>query len=228
MVLTSRPVQVANVYWKQAWELAARRYPPPAAAGAASDSKLRAELLFCLLGGHGISFEHNLSAAERLWAVEVLRPGNLDVPRAKIEAELRRPQFEPRRRDGSLRRYRFPQRKAKLLADAQLWVAEFPSLAAALAEMSDERDRRDLLCQCPGLGQKSASWLLRNTGYAEQLAVLDVHVIRAMQDCGRLGDATLPRDYEEIEAAYLGWCAELEFDPSRFDLLIWDFSRKRA
>lgn len=228
MVLRSRPEETANVYWEHAWALAAERYPAPAAIGPASETELRAELLFCLLGGHAVSYEHNLSAADRLWSLGVLRGEHPEPTRAVIERELRRPQFDPPRRDGTPRRYRFPARKASLLAGAQLWLQQLGSFEGALAEIPDEQGRREFLCECPGVGAKSASWLLRNTGYAERLAVLDVHVVRAMQACGRLGSTKLPRDYEDAEAAYLRWCAEFDFDPARFDLLVWDFSRSRG
>ncbi len=228
MVLRSRPEETANVYWEHAWALAAERYPAPAAGGRAGETELRAELLFCLLGGHAVCYEHNLSAADRLWSLGVLRGEHPEPTRSMIERELRRPQFDPPRRDGTPRRYRFPVRKATLLSGAQRWLHELPSLAGALAEIADEQGRREFLCQCPGVGAKSASWLLRNTGYAVRLAVLDVHVVRAMQACGRLGSAKLPRDYEDAEAAYLRWCAEFDFDPARFDLLVWDFQRWRG
>lgn len=228
MVVKSRLEEAANVYWEHAWALAAERYPSPAAGGPADETELRAELLFCLLGGHAISYEHNLSAADRLWNLGVLRGEQPEPTRAAIERELRLPQFDPPRRDGRPRRYRFPTRKATLLVGAQRWLRELSSLGDTLAEIPDEPSRREFLCKCPGVGAKSASWLLRNTGYAERLAVLDVHVVRAMQACGRLSSAVLPRDYEDAEAAYLHWCAEFDFDPARFDLLVWDFSRWRG
>lgn len=226
MVLKNRPAERANVYWGKAWEVAAANYPAPPGPGSAGDLELRAELLFCLLGGHGIAYEHNLSVADRLWSYGLFR---LPRPIAKrtIEAQLRKPQFEPTRVDGGLRRYRFPKRKADLLYRAQHWLADSPSLASTLSATSDERERRRLLCECPGIGPKSASWLLRNCGYAERLAVLDIHVLRAMQACGRITSADLSRDYEQVESAYLTWCGEYDADPARFDLLVWDFSRHR-
>lgn len=227
MVVKSRPVEMANIYWEQAWEVAASHYPAPSGDELAGDRELCAELLFCLLGGHGISYEHNLSAADLLWSLGVLDPDRPALSVERIEAELREPQFAPDRVDGTLRRYRFPARKARLLDDAQLWLQDSPPLAAALRAIPEERWRREFLSQCPGIGKKSASWLLRNTGYARELAVLDIHVLRAMQDCGRLGAANLPRDYEQAEDAYLSWCTEREYDPARFDLLVWDFSRRR-
>jgi thermostable 8-oxoguanine DNA glycosylase len=145
----------------------------------------------------------------------------------ELEAELAAPQFEPLRTNGELRRYRFPSRKAQLIAAAQEWLYDQDSLTAALAELESDGARRKLICQCPGIGLKSASWLLRNTGWASELAILDIHVIRAMEGCGRIRDVHLPRDYERVEQIYLAWCDEIGSDPARFDLVLWDFSRQR-
>lgn len=228
MALTTTPTHAADVYWRHAWDVAGERYAAAVPLAGVGDQELRAQLLFCLIGGHGISYEHNLSVADRLWALGLFRSDECQLGKRLIEAQLRKAQFDPPRRDGQLRRYRFPKRKADLLYRAQLWLRDYPSLAATLTAIKDERDRRDLLCDCPGIGPKSASWLLRNCGYAERLAVLDIHVLRAMQSCGRIDRADLARDYEFVEAAYLGWCREYDADPARFDLLVWDFSRHRV
>ncbi len=227
MELRDRPADIASIYWEKAWEVAAPHYPGPTAGSLAGDQELRAELLFCLLGGHGISYDLNLSVADRLWTRGLFRTSKR-LQKRSIEAELRKPQFEPRCRDGALRRYRFPTRKAELLFAAQLWLERIGSLAVEISTIRGEPGRRDFLCSCPGLGPKSASWLLRNCGYARELAVLDIHVVRAMQACGRIDKADLSRDYEAIESAYLSWCRDYDADPARFDLIVWDFSRSRG
>jgi N-glycosylase/DNA lyase len=227
MELTDKQAAIASIYWEKAWEVAAPLYPGPAESLLAGDEELRAELLFCLLGGHGISYELNLSAADRLWERGLFRTPRR-LPKRSIQAELRKAQFEPRRSNGDLRRYRFPVRKAELLFAAQLWLEGIGSLAAEISAISCELERRDFLCSCPGIGPKSASWLLRNCGYARELAVLDIHVVRAMQACGRIDKADLARDYEIVETEYLSWCRDYEADPARFDLIVWDFSRSRG
>jgi hypothetical protein len=226
MELKDRLEDVASIYWEKAWEVAAPHYPGPVKGSVAGDQELRAELLFCLLGGHGIPYDLNLSVADRLWSRGLFRTSKRLAKRS-IEAELRKPQFEPRCRDGRLRRYRFPVRKAELLFAAQLWLESVDSLAAEISALHCEFKRRDFLCACPGIGPKSASWLLRNCGYAHELAVLDIHVVRAMQSCGRIDKADLARDYEIVESEYLSWCRDYDADPARFDLIVWDFSRSR-
>lgn len=94
-----------------------------------------------------------------------------------------------------------------------------------LIAIADERERRRLLCECPGVGPKSASWVLRNVGLASQLAILDIHVTRALQAAGRIAGARLPRDYEIVEIAFLRWCRDLAAPPPAFDLFLWEWQR---
>ena len=185
------------------------------------------ELLFCLLGGYGIAEEHGRSA----WlTVRQLDPFSEcwrdDDLFHKITATLKLPQFEPRRADGSLRRYRFPKRKAAIIVEARKWVRSRKPLEECLLYWDDPKDRRRILLGCPGLGLKSASWLLRNLGMGDELAVLDVHLVRALQDAKRIGnDIRLPRDYYAVEKAFLDWCHELNAPSAEFDLFIWEWQR---
>lgn len=191
-----------------------------------SECGLRHELVFCLLGGHGVTFELALSATDVVMGLcpfdSVWSSANL---RDAIAAELSKAQFDPRRKDGAFRRYRYPNRKAELLVAARDWVLGQGGLSTQLDAVDCEFERRDWLCQCPGIGPKSASWLLRNTGYARRLAILDVHILRAMADADRLPPMRLPRDYRPIEAGFVEWCDELEASVSALDLFLWEWQR---
>lgn len=227
----SIPLRVVapDVYWRHAWAVAEDRYrrvegSAPRKVG--REAAVRRELLFCLLGGHGVSYELNQSAADVLWRRGLFRHWR---PRAAVlEAELARAQFGPPRRDGGPRRYRFPARKAQLLAEATGWLGQMGMLSDRLASQSTEHGRRAVLCRCPGIGPKSASWLLRNCGLAERLAILDVHVLRVLRESGRVKGAVLPRDYDEVERTFVSWCDELGTEPAGFDLLLWEWSRAAA
>lgn len=185
------------------------------------------ELLFCLLGGYGIAEEHGRSAWQTVRRLEpfseVWRDDDLFT---SIMATLELPQFEPRRADGSLRRYRFPKRKAAIIMESRRWVRSHKPLEECLLYWDDPKDRRKILLGCPGLGLKSASWLLRNLGMGDGLAILDVHLVRALQDAKRISDEIrLPRDYYAVEEAFLNWCHELEAPSDAFDLFIWEWQR---
>ncbi len=143
---------------------------------------------------------------------------------------LCRPWYEPHRNDGSGRRHRYPKRTAALIRQADDWLrdAAGDDLFAALTTIDDERERRAWLCTCPGVGPKTASWILRNVGLGEELAILDVHVLRALERAGRISDYRLPRDYDRLEHAFLMWTCELDAAPAVFDLFLWEFGRGDA
>ncbi len=191
-----------------------------------SQTEFERELLFCLLGGFGVSFELALSASETLIQLEPFGPHWSDCDLAeRIRLELSKRQFQPRTSNGFLRRYRFPQRRADLLVSARRWLISEGAVSQTLWRLGSENERRRLLCQCPGLGHKSASWLLRNLGLASQLAILDIHVVRALRSAGRITNEQLPRDYVSVEAAFLQWCNDLGAPPAAFDLFVWDWQR---
>jgi N-glycosylase/DNA lyase len=191
-----------------------------------TEQLLRDEALFCLLGGHGVPYELALSATRRLLAFDVFSPAwTPQQLEATLRHELSSPQFEPQRRNGELRRYRYPDRKARMIVAARSWFLEEAPLLDRLCAIEDERVRRELLCLCPGFGQKTASWLLRNLGLGCGLAIIDVHVLRALVEERRLADVRLPRDYARVEEAFLAWCEEIDASPAAFDLFLWEWQR---
>lgn len=184
------------------------------------------ELLFCLLGGFGVTFELAASATEKVASLEPFGASWTESDLAtRICYELSLQQFEPRSANGGFRRYRFPNRKARLIVSARRWLNGQGAVNQTLALVDCEHERRRLLCECPGIGHKTASWLLRNLGLASRLAILDVHVVRALRAAGRISNETLPRDYVAVEAAFVEWCDQLGAPPAAFDLFVWEWQR---
>ena len=189
--------------------------------------ELEAELLFCILGGFGVTYEHGRSATAIISGLDPFSDDWRDDELFDAVAlTLMQPQFEPPRRDGSLRRYRFPRHKASTIVSARRWLRGNTTLGKRLHTMDSGKERRDLLSDCPGVGLKTASWMLRNLGLGAELAIIDIHVLRALSDSGRVSEtARLPRDYELAENAFLEWCDELGAPPAAFDLFVWDWQR---
>jgi N-glycosylase/DNA lyase len=213
--------------WSALWEEFGSAYIERVTALANNSSRsVENELLFCLLGGHGVTFELARSAAFVLEALNIFSPEwNSAELEVAISSELAKAQFDPPRQDGSLRRYRYPRRKAHLIAQAAAWVASRAPLQETLLALLEEGSRRDLLCECPGIGLKTASWLLRNVGLAHYLAVIDVHLVRALTAADRIVDVRLPKDYHHIERCFLAWCEEINAPPAAFDLMLWEWQR---
>jgi N-glycosylase/DNA lyase len=76
-----------------------------------------------------------------------------------------------------------------------------------------------------GVGPKQASLFLRNVGFANDLAVLDVHVLRYMDKMDLAPAITqivhTLEGYERIELAFCKHARDLGFPPLCFDLAVW-------
>lgn len=207
--------------FRQAYDEMVAPAPP------AAEPELRHELLFCLLGGHGVSYEMSASAVSAVGTLDVFAPDHDgDKLADRLLAVLSEPRYDPPRSDGSPRRYRFPARKSDLILGARDWLLDAGTLTEHLACRSSEHERRRWLLGCPGVGPKTASWILRNTGWAYELAILDVHVLRAMSENGiATAPPTDARAYERLELQFLAWCETLGAAPAVFDLFLWEWQR---
>ena len=117
---------------------------------------LREEVAACLLGGFGMPAEMGLAAFYRLKERQLLYSG---VTPSTLEAVL------TERFSG--RRYRFPRQKARFLAES---LKRLPQIN----ESSSDITFRDELATLPGVGLKTASWIVRNRRNFNHVAVLDV------------------------------------------------------
>ena len=159
------------------------------------DGSLAEELGFCLLGGFGIRYEVNAAAFERLRADGVfclVKHYNL----AEIESLLREPLTVGPRKV----RYRFPNQRAR-----RVWKMR-EVLASSAISMDDPLALREELMGIEGVGPKTASWVVRNLLGSDEVAILDVHIVRVCQKLGLFPrEVSLPRDYRKLEAIFLGF-----------------------
>jgi len=86
---------------------------------------------------------------------------------------------------------------------------------------------RDELCQCPGIGMKSASFFLMNTRDTNDIACLDTHVLKWMRNERGYLDApastpTSKKKYLEYEAYFLAEAAKARLSPRELDFSIWE------
>ena len=74
----------------------------------------------------------------------------------------------------------------------------------------------------PGLGPKTASWVVRNHYGSDDVAVLDVHVIRAGVAAGVFDPAWTPgRHYRRMEQLFLAWADQDDVSAADLDAVIW-------
>lgn len=172
---------------------------------------LAEDLAFCLLGGYGVRMELNRAAWERLDEAGALRAD--DVPSAdEFEALL----SEPLLVNGRLQKYRYPRQRAGRLHIALRSIREAPP------DTGEPKSFRNRMMALPGIGPKTASWIVRNHVGSDEVAILDVHVLRAGAMIGLFPETyRLPRDYETLESKFLSFAQALQVRASVLDAIIW-------
>lgn len=171
---------------------------------------LAEEVLACILGGHGIPAEVGLAAYHRLRAVLDATPNQMTDETAVHELLA-----APLEVGGRAVRYRFASQKAGYIAGA------FRDLAGIDDHLGD-RDLRDRLTEMRGFGPKTASWIVRNWRASDQVAILDIHILRAGQQIGIFKDEwRVERHYARLEDAYLTFAADLGVKASILDSVMW-------
>lgn len=180
------------------------------------EATLKEQVGFCLLGGFGITAEMNHAIYSRLEAEGVFEP-NRTLYAPDIERLLREPVLV----NGRPMRYRFPNQRALRLANAMQLLEK-----SSLAPDDPLKFRRDLMT-IPGIGPKTASWITRNWLGSDEVAILDIHIIRAGLLIGLFDRAqAVPRDYEAMEARFLAFAKAIDVRPSLLDAVIWRSMRK--
>lgn len=171
---------------------------------------LAEEVGACLLGGHGIPASVGLVAFEHLKA-----RGAFDG-RTPQENDLLTWLKEPIKLGDRFIRYRFAQQKAKYLA------AAFSKLEQEQAPNCSGQALRNWLLDVPGIGYKTASWIARNWLDADDVAILDIHILRAGHISGFFKkELTVERHYLELEKQFIELSNSLDIRASELDAVIW-------
>jgi N-glycosylase/DNA lyase len=181
-----------------------------------SESTLKEQVGFCLLGGFGITAEMNHAVYDRLEREGVFLPGSVTSA-----AVIKRLLKEPVEVNGRMIRYRFPNQRSGRVAGAMRLLEEAPPIP------DDPRSFRNALMTIPGIGPKTASWITRNWLGSDEVAILDIHIIRAGRMIGLFDRRQrVERDYEAMEARFLAFAFAIEVRPSILDAVMWKSMRK--
>lgn len=179
-----------------------------------TNATLPEELTFCLLGGFGVTAELAATAFERCKESGLI--DSYETDHTRWEEDLSRP-LEV---EGKSRRYRYPRQKAKYLASAMRVLKDDPWSQLKGKQM------RDYLLTLKGVGPKTASWIVRNLEDSDEVAILDIHLIRAGIITGIFKPThSVDKHYSDMESIFIEFCHRLGALPSRLDCLIWDQMR---
>jgi thermostable 8-oxoguanine DNA glycosylase len=176
-------------------------------------SNLLEEIAVCLLGGYGIPAEIGMAAFERLKQEGMLLG---DTSEREIHVQL----SQPFAMQGNQRRYRFAAQKASYLARSL-------QMAKGIQANDPPRVLRDRLIELPGIGPKTASWIVRNHLDSDDVAIIDVHLHRACVMMNVFEAESDPaREYFSLEALFLRFADAIKVRASVLDAIMWDFMRR--
>ena len=177
---------------------------------------LREEVGFCLLGGYGVTLEVADAFFQFLKKQGVFRDG-AETSRHDILRML----LTPIDIDGSPRKYRFPQQRAHRLHEAM------QRLDSLTLELKDPVQFRDQIQSLNGVGPKTASWIARNWLDTDNVAILDIHVLRAGWAINLFDlKCKLPQDYSKLEYKFIVFAKTLQVRASELDAIMWSDMRK--
>ena len=199
-----------------------------------NENKIWKELCFCLLSGN-VAYELVQSVI-----IVLGKKGYLDynwILEEKQSKELiydlfSNPNFEPKKKDGSLRKYRYPKKRSEEIVRAAKILYSDSSLKNILENTTSDIDMRNFLANTvPGIGIKESSHFLRNIGYSNNLAIIDIHVLNFLK-LNRFVDpldrsSLTPTKYEKLESILQNLADFHGLDLGILDLAIWHFMRNR-
>ena len=181
------------------------------------EEELFCELLFCLLtpAARAHSAWHALQSLKRKGLILREVPESLDQKsrRQRIADELRI--------------VRFKNNKARNVLEAEklFMVDGKASIRASLLRFHSSIEMREWLADTVrGMGYKEASHFLRNIGQDGDIAILDRHILRALQRFGiieRIPESLTRGRYLQIEERMQGLARRLDMPLHHLDLVLW-------
>jgi N-glycosylase/DNA lyase len=172
---------------------------------------LAEEVIACVVGGYGMPARVGIAGFRALKTANLVRTA--PPPSAtEVERVLRQPLNLG---DGRMVRYRFPTQRAVRVANCLGVLASTPA-------PENPMDLRAWLLRLPGIGPKTASWIVRNHCASSDVAIIDIHVQRAGIAAGFFSSGwLLPRDYALFEAAFLEVARVGRVPAAALDACIW-------
>ena len=126
-----------------------------------------------------------------------------------------------------LKGIRFHNNKAKYIVEARDFFTKegYLDMKSRLKDSSNSLKLRDWLVKnVKGIGMKEASHFLRNIGLGEDLAILDRHVMRNLEELGVIEGVPKglsKKTYLQIENSMVIFSRNIGIPMGELDLLLW-------
>jgi len=199
------------------------------------EEKLWNHLCLCILSSN-VSYELAKSAIFQLAKTGLLDPSHIistSTSKDNIENELTKPVYLPEKKDGTLRKYRFPSIRAKNIVNAAFFIYSGGNTLKNILKNanSEESLRNHLADNVDGLGLKESSHFLRNVSYSSKLAIIDVHIISFMKEWRLISSDKItltPKIYFYLEKIMQQISENNGLRLSVLDNAIWQYMRYRV
>lgn len=121
---------------------------------------------------------------------------------------------------------RFGENKSKYIVEARkIFTVNGKLQIKSKLQLADHAKLREWLAEnVKGFGMKEASHFLRNIGLGEDLAILDVHILKNLQDYGvidEIPEVLTKKTYLEIESKMKKFSEQIGIPFAELDLLLW-------
>lgn len=176
---------------------------------------LEEEIGFCLLGGYGVTLEVATAFFKKLKLEGVFEPSANFT-----EQQILKMLEEPAKVKGRPHKYRFPNQRARRISLAMKELQEMELKTSKPAQF------RDQMQSLEGVGPKTASWIARNWLDTDEIAILDIHVLRAGWIINLFQTTCrLPKDYLALEERFIIFAHQLQVRASILDAVMWSDMR---
>jgi len=175
-----------------------------------NDKDIFKELIFCLLTPQ--------SKAVLCW-------------QAVLDMENKNILFKGSKKDiaNSLNKVRFKNKKAEYIIEVQHKFSDEKKFKEFKNFLLDEKletyyKREWLVKNIKGYGLKEASHFLRNIGFADNIAILDRHILKNLKYYGVISEipkTLTPKVYFLIENRMRNFIKSIDIGMDEFDLLLW-------
>ena len=190
-----------------------------------SEEEILFELVLSILGSQ-IKYEVALQYAQMVKKQNILNTLYDEEDILKIQLELEKIFETPQCINGSTVKYRFPKTRAKYIAFNLVYLQQKNGIKSILSKSEDTKFlRKYLVKHIKGIGPKQASHFLRNIGFSNDIAVLDVHILRYMNIQGvieeqykSIGNLKL---YEKLEEQLVKFLEFMLVPIGYIDQAIW-------
>lgn len=192
-----------------------------------SETQLFTEIVSCILGSK-VKFEIARDYTNKLKCQQLLVPLEL-IRRSKFyEDEIYSALSNPTSNKVMLtKRYPYPRSKASFIlrTAVEVYGKSKTSLKKILSSCESETVARcKLVSMCCGIGFKQASLFLTNVGFAENLAILDSHVLNYMKIqgmCDSESKAITKKQYLNHEQTLISYANSFNQSLAKLDFAIW-------